>query len=215
MSIKLFIADDHQMFIDGLKLGLQAYEDIEIVGEANNGKKLLTELQLKTVDVLLLDINMPIVDGVEAMQTISQHHKNLKVIIVSTYTDYQLIQKLQKLGISGYLIKTSSVTELYEAIHTVFQGDVFFHKKIVEILESKTEQKDDSYDGFIKKYKITTRELEILKHVAEGKNTDEIAEKVFLSAHTIQGYRKSLLKKLNVKNSAELIKFVYENKILI
>ncbi|MDX1902640.1 MAG: response regulator transcription factor [Thermonemataceae bacterium] len=213
--IKLYIADDHQMFIDGIQLGLQHYQDIQIIGKANNGRELLKDLQLVDIDVLLLDINMPHTDGVEVMQVIQQHYKNLSVIILSTYDDYQLIQKLLKLGIKGYLIKTASISELTEAIYAVAKGEVYFHKKILETLKSKTEQAENLYDNFIGKYKVTPREFEILKLVVNGKNTKEIAESIFLSILTVDGYRKSLLKKLNVKNTAELVKFVYENNILV
>lgn len=213
--IKLYIADDHQMFIDGIRLGLQHYQDIQIIGKANNGRELLKDLQLVDIDVLLLDINMPHTDGVEVMQVIQQHYKNLSVIILSTYDDYQLVQKLLKLGIKGYLIKTASISELTEAIYAVAKGGVYFHKKILETLKSKTEQAENLYDNFIGKYKVTPREFEILKLVVNGKNTKEIAESIFLSILTVDGYRKSLLKKLNVKNTAELVKFVYENNILV
>ncbi len=213
MPIKLLLADDHQMFLDGVKLIFSQNPDITIIAEAHNGEELMYLLRSHKPDILLLDINMPKLDGLEVMEKIAEFYETIKVIIISTYNDYNLIKKLKRLGIKGYLPKTASSEELLEAIVQVHQGQEYWHKEIKKVLEARIEQ-DDKYDHFLQKYKLTTRELEVLKWVALAKSTEEIADLMNLSRFTVETYRKVLLKKLDVKNIAGLTRFAIENNIV-
>jgi DNA-binding NarL/FixJ family response regulator len=213
MPVKIIIADDHQMFIDGVKLILNQENNIEIIGEANNGQKLLHLLQLQKPDVLLLDVNMPKMDGVEVMQVIKNHFSDLKVIIISTYLDYELITNLKKLGIRGYLSKTATSEELKQAIFDVFEGNEHFSAQVQKALKEHYED-NNKYDNFVQKFKISSREAEILRLIIKGHTNEEIADKIHLSKNTVDGYRKELLKKLNVRNTAELVKLAYENNFV-
>jgi DNA-binding NarL/FixJ family response regulator len=213
MPIKLLLADDHQMFLDGVKLIFSQNPDIEIIGEAQDGEELLYILRSHKPNILLLDVNMPKLDGLDVMEKIATHYKDLKVIIISTYNDYNLITKLKRLGIKGYLLKTASSEELLEAIEKVYQEGEYWHKDIEKVIEAKAEQ-EDKYDNFLQKFRLTTRELEVLKYVAQGKTTEEIADVMCLSTFTIETYRKTLLKKLGLKNIAGLTRFAIEHCII-
>ena len=213
MPIKLMLADDHQMFLDGVRLIFSQDIDIVIIAEARDGEDLMYNLQKHKPDILLLDINMPKMDGFEAMKNIATSYEDIKVIIISTYNDYNLIKKLKKLGIKGYLPKTASSEELLSAIKKVYHSEDYWHREIQKVLDAKAEQ-ENKYDNFLQKFRLTSRELVVLQLVAQGKTTEEVAEEANLSPFTVETYRKVLLKKLEVKNVAGLTRFAIENKLI-
>ncbi len=211
--IKIILADDHQMFVEGVEALLKVKEEFSVIAKAQNGQDLLHLLQKHSPDVLLLDINMPKLDGVEVMKHIKDSKRMIKVIILSTYNDFSLTKNLLQMGIMGYLPKTVSFDELITAIEKVHLGEVVIHKDILLKLQLKEEHLD-KYDTFIKKYHLTKRELEVLQLIAQEKTTEEIADIACLSAYTIAIYRKNLLKKLDVKNTAGMIRIAMENEII-
>lgn len=213
MPIRLLLADDHQMFIDGLKMIFLQVPEIEIIAEANDGEELMYVLRTQKPDIVLLDINMPKLDGLEVMEKVANYYKELNVIVISTYNDYNLIKKLKHLGIKGFLPKAAHAEELIEAVREVYEGREYWHREIQKILNNKKEQ-EDKFDNFLQKYKLTTRELEVLKWVALAKSTEEIADIMCLSKFTIETYRKTLLKKLDIKNIAGLTRFAIEHNIV-
>ena len=173
--IKIILADDHQMFADGIEALLKVNGEFSVIAKAKNVQEVLNLLQIHSPDVLLLDINMPKLDGVEVMKHIKENKKTTKVIILSTYNDFSLTKNLLQMGIMGYLPKTVSIDELVTAIEKVHLGEIFIHKDILNKLQLKEEHLD-KYDTFIKKYHLTKRELEVLQLIAQEKTTDEIAD---------------------------------------
>jgi DNA-binding NarL/FixJ family response regulator len=207
------LADDHKVFLEGLEALLSKKDDISIIAKASDGQEILHLLQIHSPDILLLDINMPKLDGLEVMKHINDQKKPVKVIILSTYNDYIITKKLLQMGISGYLPKSVAVDELIIAIKKVYEGEIYLNQEVIKKLQIK-ETHNDEYDTFTKKYHITKRELEVLKLIIEEKTTNEIAHISELSTYTIDVYRKNLLKKLEVKNVAGLIRIALENKLI-
>jgi DNA-binding NarL/FixJ family response regulator len=210
--IKIIIADDHQMFIDGLKSLLEHIRNVKVAGEANNGLAVLNLLDEKQADIVLLDISMPVMDGIETMKEIHKKHPNVKVIMLSMYNRPEFISTLVAEGAAGFILKNTGKEELKEAIETVAAGGTFYSNEVTaQIMESlrKTGSADRSYE-----VNLSSREKEILRLIADEFTTGEIAKKLFLSTHTIETHRKNMLSKLNVRNSAGLIRYAVEHGLI-
>ncbi|MCD6067641.1 MAG: response regulator containing a CheY-like receiver domain and an DNA-binding domain [Bacteroidetes bacterium] len=212
-SIRLIIADDHQMFIDGIRSALADNGSIQIIATANNGKQLLSLLENETPDVILLDINMPEMNGLDAARHIVKKFPEIKIIILSMYLEKQFIEELVKIGVSGYILKNTGMKELEQAIITVTEGKKHFSGDItLKMIGAET---NESYPGHPVMHKeenpvLTEREIEVLKLIALEHTTPEIAEKLFISAYTVETHRKNLIRKLNVKNIAGLVKYAVQ-----
>lgn len=212
-TIHIFIADDHQMFVDGLKRLLQTRKEFHIVGEAYDGASALHFLQNNQVDVLILDINMPGMDGMEVTKQVHSRFPAVKVLILSMYTDATFAKTLMEQGAAGYLIKNTGKEELFEAIHCVVENGQYISKEVAIksplIAENKPARED-----FGKTYNLTKREGEILKLLVQGKTSPEIAESLYLATYTVDTHRKNLLRKLNVKNTAGLVRFAIVHDLM-
>jgi two-component system nitrate/nitrite response regulator NarL len=201
--IRLMIADDHQIFVDGIKSLLQNEQGIEVVGEALNGKHLLGQIPHLKPDVILLDINMPEMDGLEAAGKIATDHPEIRIIMLTMHERADFITKLITTGVAGYLLKNSSRADLVDAIGTVFSGGTFYSRQVTQTVMDSFRKKDKSgpYEMAVE---LTPRELEVLKLIAQEYTTTEIGEKLFISHHTVESHRKNLLSKLGKKNTAGL-----------
>ncbi len=208
--IKIIIVDDHPIFIDGLSNMLSNVANIEIVGSANNGQQLLDLLEIQEVDVILLDINMPIMDGLEAAKIITQKHKEIKLLMLSMYDENKFVKEAIEIGAKGYILKNIEKTALVNAIEIVAGGRVYFdpeiQEKMMQVLQSPSDNKasQELID------QITTREKEVLQQIALGMTSIEIGKKLFISKNTVETHRKNLLMKLNAKNTPTLLKIAYE-----
>jgi two-component system nitrate/nitrite response regulator NarL len=208
--IKIIIVDDHPIFIDGLSNMLSNVANIEIVGSANNGQQLLDLLEIQEVDVILLDINMPIMDGLEAAKVITQKHKEIKLLMLSMYDENKFVKEAIEIGAKGYILKNIEKTALVNAIEIVAGGRVYFdpeiQEKMMQVLQSPSDNKaaQELID------QITTREKEVLQQIALGMTSIEIGKKLFISKNTVETHRKNLLMKLNAKNTPTLLKIAYE-----
>lgn len=201
--IRIIIADDHQMFIDGLKLIIKSFENIEVVGEALNGDDALNLLEKVEADIIMLDINMPGKDGIETAKEIRKKFPNVKVLIVSMHKQKEFITRLVAAGVSGYILKNTGAKELHDAIRVIHEGGEFFGEEITkEILHSMRNR-----DTIPEAPQFSKREVDVLKLLNEELTTQEIADKLFISFHTVESHRKNMLMKAGVKNTAGLIRY--------
>ncbi|MEQ8908317.1 MAG: response regulator transcription factor [Vicingaceae bacterium] len=209
--IKVIVVDDHQMFIDGIEELIKSMPDVEVVGEANNGVDLIDLLSKQAADVILMDVNMPKMDGYEATKKVAADYPESKVIMLTMHDSSQYIQKLIKAGASGYILKNTGKAELQEAIETVAKGENYYSQtvtqRIMEGLQKKEKQKSSQVE-------LTEREKDVLKLIAEEFTTHEIADKLCISHHTVESHRKNLIAKLGVRNIAGLVKYAVENGVL-
>lgn len=206
--VRVFIVDDHPVVIEGIHSLLQNEKGIEWAGHAMNAASCLGFFVNNTADIVLMDISMPGMDGVELCAVMKDKYPGVFVLGLSTFNQGLYIKKMMEKGASGYILKNSSKEELIAAIHAVNEGNIFFSGEVGQVLAeyqkySKTELP-----------LLTLREKEVLELIAEGYTNPQIAEKIFLSPFTVDSHRKNLLAKLNVKNTAMLIKIAVENKLL-
>jgi two-component system, NarL family, nitrate/nitrite response regulator NarL len=210
-KIKILIADDHTMFLQGIISLLEQEPNIEIVGKAVNGLEALQVIEQIPVDLLILDISMPEMDGIELSKILKKKFSAIKILVVSTHSNVSLISRLIRIGVNGYLLKNAEKAELLKAINTIAGGDNYFSEE--------TEEKHLSNNLRIEKQvstltELSSREKEILVLIAHEYNTAEIAEKTFISLNTVNTHRKNLLSKLNAKNTAGLVKYAVENGLV-
>lgn len=211
--IKIIIADDHQLFIDGIKSIIKSIKNLEISAEVKNGKQLLDCLSKHLCDVILMDINMPDMDGIEATKEVKKLYPNIKIIMLTMYSSRDYIEKLLRVGADGYILKNTGKEELQKAIETVHQGESYFSAEVTErIMEGLQKKKSTERNSFT--VELTEREIDVLKLIVQELTTSEIAEKLFISTHTVETHRKNLISKLNVRNIAGLVKYAMQNGLV-
>ena len=211
--LRILIADDHQMFIDGIKALLESNKAFSIVGEANNGNQVIEKLETTEVDIILMDVNMPELDGIEATKKIIKAYPKVKVLMLTMFNTRDYIEKVLKAGAHGYILKNTGKEELQEAILKIMNGESFFSKEVTEkIMQGLQKKKEAQNDPMF--IELTDREKEVLIWIVEELTTQEIADKLFISHHTVETHRKNLISKLNVKNTAGLVKFAIQHGIV-
>jgi DNA-binding NarL/FixJ family response regulator len=210
-KIKVVLLDDHQMFRDGLKAVISDEKNIELIGAVGSAKELYQLLETKNPDLLITDITMPDISGIEVTAYINENYPNTKVLILSMHSSEEFIVKALNAGAKGYLPKETGTDELLEAINAIHKGNCHFNKNISDTilnsLVSRTKQQTQLAD-------LTKREIEILKLVVEGLTNKEIAEQLFISIRTVDSHKNNLMTKLNLKSSVELVKFAIKNKLV-
>lgn len=210
---KILLADDHKILRDGIKAIILELPDYEIVGEASDGEEVLKIAKKKKVDVAVLDINMPKVDGIECTTALRDQHRNIKILAMSMHSDETHIAKMLSAGASGYISKDSGKKVFLEALAAVANGEQYFSQQVTQIVMSElTKTKEEKIRENPKKY-LTKRELDVLKLIVEEKSNSEIADELFISIRTVDAHRRNLLQKLDVKNVVGLIKFAINNGI--
>lgn len=212
--IKVAIADDHKLFREGIRFLLDQMEGIALVFEAFNGEQLLSKLKTEKLDVLLLDLDMPDLDGVDALKQFRTLYPDLGVIILTTYSDSKMIAYLMELGANCYLLKDTEPEVLQRAIESVYKEGFYFTKQVSQAmlngLRGNTRKKPVLKNNIV----LTTRELEVLELICQEYTAKEIADKLFISPRTAEGHRRNLIEKLGVKNTAGLIvRAVKENLV--
>ena len=215
-KIRIFLADDHQVLIDGILAVLKTNPRFEVVGYSLNGDQLLEKMHHLKVDILVMDINMPLKDGIEVLKEFSVHGYICKVIILSSYDDFKLIKEVLKLGASGYLSKNCAGENIIEAILAVANGKQYFSDNIQDkMLQSFTSNGTESTStNHSAALPLTDRELEILKLISQEYSGKEISEELFISSNTVETHRKNLIKKLNVKNTIGLVKYAIKHNLI-
>ncbi|MCG8331519.1 MAG: response regulator transcription factor [Chitinophagales bacterium] len=213
MKIKVLIADDHQLVVDGLKLMFEGIDHIEYVSSARNGQEALAQLSIHEVDVLLLDVNMPVMDGIACCTEVFQQFPDVKILALSMMKEASLVKKMLKEGAAGFLLKNAGQEEVLEAIQKVYKGEKAFSAEILDILmESLSGIKKKSPNRIFPR--ISRREKQILNLIVWEKTTQEIADELFISFSTVETHRKNLLHKLDVRNTAGLVRVALENGLL-
>ncbi|MGD9568098.1 MAG: response regulator [Sedimentibacter sp.] len=214
--IKVLIVDDQDILVEGLKLILGMEQDIEIVGTANNGKKAYEACKWKKPDVVLMDIQMPELNGVEATAMIKKDFPNIKIIVLTTFNDDQYIYDALKNGASGYLLKDTSPSEIAKAIRTVYNGGALIQSEVaVKVIDKFSQLANKTVDKNIDSRVdlLTEREIEILKLIAEGKNNKEISDELFLSQGTVKNHITRVLIKLDLRDRTQLAVFALKNDL--
>lgn len=208
MKKKIIIADDHEMFRDGLRSLLNNAGQWEISKLVSNGEEVIKALENEHFDLVLMDINMPIMNGLDASEIIRNRFPLVKILILSMFNDVKNIQKVMKIGAQGYLLKDSSRSELIEGINVVLDGGTYFVDQVKEVLISGLRS-----EARFTEVKLSKRELNILKLICLEYTTHQIAFEMDLSTHTVDTHRKNILSKTGTKNSIGLLKFAIENGI--
>lgn len=212
-KIKIAVADDHQLVLDGLKAMLHEVEQFEVVGEANNGKDLVQIVETVKVDVALTDIDMPIMNGIEAIKEIRKEDQEIKLIALTMHNEKALVQKVIEAGANGYLLKNADRAEFIEAVGKVLEGQQYFSSEVTMTLLDKGSATSSSLSHY-DLAQLTEREIEILKLVAEGLSNKEIGDRLFISHRTVDTHRTNLMKKLDMHNVAGLIRFAIKNGLV-
>lgn len=217
-NIQLFVVDDHPIFVDGIVNLLKDTPGFEIIGTASNGQEFLDKIKTKQPDIVLMDINMPVMDGIEATKELKLNYPKVKVIALTMFNDIRFIKDLLEIGAKGYVLKNISRDDLIKAIHTVSEGKPFLdstvQEKVISSMSATDEDEFDEKEADLMVQNITSRELEILQLIALGLTSQDISQKLFISKNTVETHRKNLLAKLNVKNTASLLKFAYKKGLV-
>jgi len=200
--IRLVIAEDHQSLIDGIKIFLEYEDDIQVVGEANDGERLLEIVRVKQPDIVLTDIRMPKMDGITAARQIKKEFPRCKVIAFSMFEQEEAIAQMADAGAQGYIMKNSSLKVVLAALRAVMKGETYFDNAI----KPSTPKNDDS------DIPLSKREKEILTLVGQGKTSQEIADMLFIGKTTVDTHRKNILKKLSLHGKSELLRYSMERK---
>lgn len=210
--INVLIVDDHQMLIDGIKAMLSEEPGVQIVAEAYHGIEALEKLEQHSVDLVLLDINMPVMDGVEACRQIKKLHPSVRILALTMYNEGSIVSQMLHSGAHGFILKNTGKTNLIEAITEVYEGKTYFDQQVKEALMKSMMPDRKASAAFIPK--LTRREKDILRLIVLENSAQEIANQLFISPNTVETHRKHLLEKLNVKNSAGLVRVALERKLV-
>jgi DNA-binding NarL/FixJ family response regulator len=206
--IRLTIADDHPVIIDGIKTILDQQEEIVLLDTVHDGNSLIESIQKEAPDIILMDINMPGMNGIEATSKIRKEYPEVRVLAFSQYKEKRFVKQILKSGASGYLLKNSAGNELVKAIQMVMDGGMYLSADLPGIFDDKPKRSDRLFPD------LTPREIDVLKCICEEKNTQEIADTLFISANTVETHRANLLLKVGAKNTAGLVKWAVENEIV-
>lgn len=207
--IKVMIADDHPLMIGGIKTTLADSPEVEIVADASNGYEVIRQLEEGLdVDVILMDINMPKLDGLDTTKKVTKAFPQVKIIALSQYSEKRFVKRMLKYGADGYLLKDSSRDDLIEAIQKVHAGEKYFSARLSVSLVNQELKLENTSSLFPK---LTERELEILNLICKEHSSQEIADKLFISFHTVESHRANLMHKSGTKNTAGLVRWAVEN----
>ncbi len=215
-AIRIFLVEDHDLVRDGLKALLTSIPDIAIIGEAANGKSLFEKLKIVQPDIIVLDISLPDISGIEITKRLRYDYPQIRVLILSMYTHEDFVTGAIRSGARGYLPKNTSRDELVKAIYAIYRGDEFFGETISKILlksfiRTAAEQNEQEEKPV---FSLSSREQEILKLFAEGFNNKEIGIKLNISVRTVETHKNHIMKKLGIKSPVEMVKFAIRNKII-
>lgn len=209
--IRVFLADDHAVVRDGLKLLLQSQRDIEVIGEAANGSDAVAQVARLQPDIVVMDIAMPVMNGIEATGQIRETSPSVKVIMLSMYQTNEHVHRSLQAGARGYLVKESAGAEVVKAVRAIYSGQCYFGKGVKKGLAEDCPHRTRKHEEKSPVDRLSPREREVLQLVAEGNSSVDIARFLSLSQKTVETYRSRLMSKLNIKNIAGLVKFAVQH----
>lgn len=208
-KIRLLLADDHPLIREGFKSLLRKNERFDLVGIAENGKELIELSRALSPDIILTDINMPVVNGMEAVQQIRALYPSIRIALLTMHEEREYIIKALKIGVEGYILKNIERFDLEKAIIAIFEGEKYFSPIVTNILAEAVVRPEQSAIS-----ELTPREKEVLEWVAKGYSTKQVADKLGIGTRTVESHRVNMLKKMRVNNTAELVRKAIEMKIL-
>ncbi|MCK4983351.1 MAG: response regulator transcription factor [Victivallaceae bacterium] len=211
MSISIFIVDDHNIVREGLKSIIENNPDMTVVGEAGDGETALQDIRDCDVDIVMMDIEMPGISGIEATKQIVKDF-NVKVLALSAYSDIRYVQKMLKAGASGYLLKECVLDELLKAIHCVAKGDIFISRRLTSDVVSDYVKRLSAIEDSPLSL-LTDKETETLRLIAQGLSRQEIARKLFTTVSTVSTHRLHIMEKLEMSTTADIVKFAIREGI--
>ncbi|MCK5100718.1 MAG: response regulator transcription factor [Desulfobacteraceae bacterium] len=206
MTIKILLADDHKLIRDGLIALISNEKDMEVVVDARNGRDAVSLVKLYKPDIVIMDINMPGLNGIDATKIILEENRDVKVIALSIHSTTKFVKEMLKAGVSGYLVKHCAYEELAKAIRIVMNGKQYLSSEIVGVVMDDYASNFSSNKNTVFST-LTPREREILQLVAEGLKSDQIASRLFISVKTVSTHRRKIMKKLNLNSIAELTRY--------
>ncbi|UZR96494.1 response regulator [Chondrinema litorale] len=209
--VNLVIADDHQVILDGIESLIEGEADMQVVGKACNGKQLIKMITSIEVDMVLLDINMPVMDGIESVEYIKTNFPDIKIVVLTMYNDKGFVTKMVELGVNGYILKNTGKRELLNAIRMVLQKGSHFS---VDVMSAVIEGMSNRRMKRQQKVCLTKREKQILIYIVNGDYNKEIGEKLNIAVNTVETHRKNIISKLHAKNTAHLVRIAIENKLV-
>jgi DNA-binding NarL/FixJ family response regulator len=212
--IKVAIADDHKIFRKGVILSLRPFTNIKFVFEANNGEELLNNLALADPDVILMDLRMPIKDGIETTKQVSKDYPNVRVIVLSMYEDERFVSHLMENGAQGYLLKNAEPQEIRKAIMDVFEKGYYLNNFVNRILLKKAHNKQKTTPSLTHEITLNERERDVLKYICMEFTAQEIAQKMDISNRTVEAIKDRLMERFGSKNTAGLVFFAVKNNLV-
>ena len=212
--IRVMIADDHNMFVEGIESILDGHDGIQVVSKCYTGPEVFEKVEQTHPDVILLDINLPGMNGLEVCQKLNKEFPAVKVLALSMHNEESFVMEILKYGAQGYILKNTGKKELISAIETVHAGQSYFSEEVTEtIMKSLVSQRSGSKKTTAMAPKISRREKDVLELIVKEYTTQEIADTLFISLKTVESHRRSLLTKLNVRNTAGLVRVAIENQL--
>ena len=211
--IKIVIADDHEIFRDGFKVMLRKQEDVQIIAEAENGRELLQVVEQHQPDVVITDIKMPLVDGIEATRAIKSRWPHIEVVALSMFDEENLVVDMLEAGAKGYLLKNTHKAEVVQAVKAVYKGDTYYcNATSTKLAQMIAKSHFNPYKNS-KKPTFTEKEVEIIRLICQELSNKEIASQLNLSTRTIEGYREKILEKIDARNIAGLVIYAIKNNL--
>ncbi|MBI4417510.1 MAG: response regulator transcription factor [Ignavibacteriales bacterium] len=210
-KIRILLADDHELIRTGVRNLIGSNKDFQIVGESADGMDTLTKTRDLRPDVVVIDISMPKLSGIEAARRICDEMSSVKVLVLTMHENAEYVYQILKSGASGYVLKNAGKEEITEAIYAVTRGDKFFSPRISELMISEYVKQAEQRDDQSGRVSLTKREQEILRLIAGGLNNQQIAGKLFISPRTVDTHRTNIMQKLNIHDAANLMRYALEH----
>jgi len=212
-KVKIFLADDHEMILPGLKMAIESAEGFKVIGSANDGLTAFNSIMELNPDVAVLDLSIPVLNGFEITRKLREHNSPVKIIILTSYSEDKYIREAMDLKVDGYILKENSSRELLQAVETVVSGYKYITPRIMTRIVNGIDDRSRADSSMLSADKITGREYEVLKLVAEGMKGREICTTLQISESTLKTHKSNLMKKLNLSSTNELILYVLKNNI--
>ncbi|MCF8298053.1 MAG: response regulator transcription factor [Saprospiraceae bacterium] len=213
-KIRTIIVDDHEIFRTGLKLLLSKVENVKVVAEASNGQELMEVIKKHEADLAFMDINMPILDGIEATEQVLSKYPNLKIIALTTFCDSEHFNKMIYAGVEGFMLKNSTLDDFRRAIEKVSQGGNYFSEEMLVKCTKNFVLQQTGEKEKMKIAELSTREIEVLELICKGYSNAKIGEKLFISDRTVERHKTNLISKTETKNTVNLVIYAFKNKLI-